>query len=613
MKIALTIILILFYALFSFSNNAEVIEYKTSIVIKKGKKTETCKIKIQVNNSNGNIYGKFNLPYSKILKLKKLKGRITDIEGDVIQTLKSKSIKTSSYFNNYTFYNDNLEKSFWLQHNTYPYIIECEFTYTTSSFIDICNWSPVWDTEIPTHNAQLEFTYPKNYLYNSKETQVKTKQVLNSDLTKTILWESKYEPIDRTNTHMPLLNDLIPNIILVPKEFKYITKGSFNSWQTFGNYMSEITTDLDELTDFEKNVVDDLTLGLTNKFDIIKTLYYYLQLNTRYVNVNIKYGGLKPYPAKYVCIKKYGDCKALTNYMKALLKYKNINSHLALVYAGNNPPKIDTNFPHQQFNHVILCVPLNNDSIWLECTANSLPVNYLGSFTQNRKALIINGKSSKLVSTPTVTTSQSQTINSYSFNSINKFKSEVNVQSKIKGKGFEYLRELDSYSKKEKTGDFISDFINLENVKVENWKIQNENKDSIQIGIWAKATCNNPVNSIAEYIKIDHPDVQLPKFEKTGDRFFDVKINYPITTIDTLTYNSDFADYKTNSNEKIFVESEFGIYSIERNIIDNKLQVIRSFIIPNQYINLEKYDEFYSFYKALLKDLSATTVTKQTH
>ncbi len=68
-------------------------------------------------------------------------------------------------------------------------------------------------------------------------------------------------------------------------------------------------------------------------------------------------GGYKPIAAEKVFSVNYGDCKALSNYMKAMLEVAGIKSNLVVI--GNGMPSLNRNFASvNQANHMILCVPL---------------------------------------------------------------------------------------------------------------------------------------------------------------------------------------------------------------------------------------------------------------
>src|SRR5690606_3735821 len=126
-----------------------------------------------------------------------------------------------------------------------------------------------------------------------------------------------------------------------------------------------------------------------------------MQSHTRYVGNQFGISGWQAFRASEVCAKGYGDCKGLTNYLKALLEIVGIPSYAVLIDAGDrNFRRPDPEFPSNTFNHVILCVPDQKDTIWVECTDPYLPAGYLGNFTQDRLGLLTAETGGQLVRTP---------------------------------------------------------------------------------------------------------------------------------------------------------------------------------------------------------------------
>ena len=133
-----------------------------------------------------------------------------------------------------------------------------------------------------------------------------------------------------------------------------------------------------------------LQTNLTDTYKKVAVLYDYLQKNTHYVLVTFGIGGLQPYEASYVARNKYGDCKALSNFMVALLKEAGIKSYPVAIWGGEEEREFVKDFPSHQSNHIICAVPIEKDTVWLECTTSQfLPAGYLSWFTANRFGLLI--------------------------------------------------------------------------------------------------------------------------------------------------------------------------------------------------------------------------------
>lgn len=86
--------------------------------------------------------------------------------------------------------------------------------------------------------------------------------------------------------------------------------------------------------------------------------------------------------------------------MIALLKEAGIKGKYIEIYGGSTPPPFLQDFSFSQANHVIACVPMAKDTLWLECTSQTASPGYMGSFTGNRNALLIDETGGHLVHTP---------------------------------------------------------------------------------------------------------------------------------------------------------------------------------------------------------------------
>jgi hypothetical protein len=284
--------------------------------------------------------------------------------------------------------------------SSYPVTVEMIYEDDNRSLIDL----GLWQIQIPEQSIQnsyfhLSIAADAGFRYLNRNTKVKPIKT-NTDKLETYAWQvSNLKAIKIEEGAESWC--VLPKIYMAANNFEfYSIPGNISSWQSYGKWLQDLNADVCKLSPQREAEIRKMTDTIKSDKDKARFLYRYMQQSMRYVSVKLGIGGLKPFAASFVDDKKYGDCKALSNYMCALLKAVNIPSYCAIINAGSNLEPADPSFPYHPFNHEILCVPFKGDTTWLECTSSIQPFGKLGPFTENRNALIVTEDGGKLVSTP---------------------------------------------------------------------------------------------------------------------------------------------------------------------------------------------------------------------
>jgi len=599
---------LLFYITsFTQDYDAELISQNTTIEINKGKLTKNLYYEIKINNRAGEKYTKIAIPFSKLIKSSRIEAYIKDSNGRIVKKLKNSDIVEKSSISDFSLYEDDYIKEFTLKHNVYPYTIVYSYQIQQNEFLNIDFWTPIINEKVPTLKANLEITVPIDYKIVYKN-QLVDKPII--DTTENAIkynWKASYIDIIKDEEYSPSISNFLPNVEITPIEFNYDIDGSFKDWLSFGNWQYDLLQGLNELHNNEKNKVKSLIEDINDDKEKIRILYHYLQDETRYINVTIETGGLKPYPASYVTQNKFGDCKALTNYFKSVLDYIQIPSYYTKVYAGNPILEIDKNFPSQQFNHIILYVPLKDEDIWLDCTSDGA-FNYLGTFTQNRDAFVISKDNIRFIRTPILKPIENIEIRKIE-TSLNSKNTNVKFLNTYKGDSYEDILNLEkNYNDFEKSR-IIRNYIVENGFELMDYKILNQNRDSTKIILSYNATTQNIYKSYGNDILISNVAFTLPNFEKPKIRKLPVQLDYPIYKIDTIIYEIPDGYILNQDSAAFSVSTKYGEYNLKVYKYSNSIITIKKLLINAGYYPISEYEDFYDFYYQIVESENKTYIT----
>jgi hypothetical protein len=498
--------------------------------------------------------------------------------------------------------------------SSYPTTMQVDYEV---SFSGLLNY-PDYDVQVPEQSVENSVFVVKvpielDLRFKAKNTTL-SPTTTDDGKVKTYTWTSKnltaveYEPgsVSRESRY--------PHIMLSPTRFGMDDyPGDMSSWQSFGYWYGSLAKKANNLTEERKQFFRTLVKDAPSEREKVRSIYSYLQANCRYVLITLGIGGYQPFEADFVDKKKYGDCKALSNYTQACLSAVGIKSYQALINASYDKEPVDPAFPHNGFNHVIVCVPMQKDSIWLECTSNTTEFGVLGNFTENRNALLITEDGGKLVPTPKSKASD----NVFSSHSLVDLGADgagtVNVTLHTTG---EFKQEMMGYvggRKKDDQKRFLVYYMGY--ILPDEFEINYNDQDKkapatmmMSIGKIPEFTAGRKLFLNPRLYKIW--DRALPKSEgRTQDFYFE----HPLIKIDTTIYKlpEGFAIETLPKPKKILFE--YGSFIASYQFDENKKEVISVAKLElNQYkIPPDHFAATKDFFNTVLGEYTEKIVVKK--
>lgn len=355
-----------------------------------------------IMDAEGKSFSQEAVFYSKLSKIVEFHGAVYDADGVLIRRLKPADILDISAISGFSLYEDNRVRFADLSQGSYPYTVEFDYEEEFGFLFYIPEFHLFPRDRVAVQKSTFILTAPKVLAPRYK--------VINSEASPEVSetsaghiryrWSFENQPPQKQEPYSLSVYETSPIILAGPSAFQYEGyKGEMNTWQDFGIWIHQLNKGRDQLPDATRDKIKQLTEGKGFE-ERIKLVYEFLQQKTRYVSIQIGIGGFQPFEAKVVDETGYGDCKALSNYVVALLNAAGIEANYVLIRAGKNAAPIRADFPSTQFNHAVVAVPRERDTLWLECTSQTNPFGYMGTFTGDREALMITREGAQLVKTP---------------------------------------------------------------------------------------------------------------------------------------------------------------------------------------------------------------------
>lgn len=549
-------------------------------------------------NKNGEENSYFRETYDPMDKIIGLKGKVYDEQGKQIRSFGADDVIDRSCISGFSMYEDNRIKSIDPKCMTFPFTVEYTYQIDSKQTLFFPAWSHAGENT-SYENSSFVVKTPSGYglrykEYNLAKGVVKTSQEGKDVYTWTLtnLKARIDEPMSSITTPD------YPLVLLALNNFAYAeTKGSSESWKELGKWTTTLIDGKDKLPESTVAKMKEITASCKTDFEKVKKVYEYMQHKSRYVSIQEGIGGWQPIDAMTVDKYSYGDCKALSNYTKALLSSIGIKAYYVRVKAGSESNSIDESFPSSQFNHVMVCVPLQKDTMWLECTSQRNPCGYNGDFTDDRQVLLIDGENSRLVHTRTYSANENCINRHSSVNITDESSGIAEVKTAYKGLCYDYILPIyyaDDADKKK----IVTQRIQLPSFTLDKFSYV-ENKSR------TPSFDENLNISVTNYIHKLVGDVALLPVnfmnkltsipEKVRNRKTEMCIRRPSIENDTVVYQLP-KEYKvTELPEKSVIASKFGKYTASTTLKGSFITYTRHFEQFKGVFPPEAYSEYRDF------------------
>lgn len=357
----------------------------------------------KIMNENAADYASVALQFNATEKLTTFSGSICSADGKVLRKVKRSDLIRSDYSQS-NLADDVYNLLYSYYPPSYPIFVHYEWESTyNNGFLNFPSFVPQPDYHIEVKHATYTLTLPQGmscrYQVLNTDSVVREASTDKGRHTYTITLDNL--PAQESEPRSPTLDRRTPLVFFTPNDFAYQgTTGNMSTWQSLGQWVYMLQAGRQILPESFKPLLHQMTDTCQTARSKVEACYRFLEKTTRYVSIQLGIGGYQSASASDVCRTGFGDCKGLTNYLRALLQEIGILSDMTLIsttYRRLYPDYANLS----QLNHAILRVPLPGDTLWIECTNPSLPLGYLHQDIAGHDCLVLSERGGELATLPT--------------------------------------------------------------------------------------------------------------------------------------------------------------------------------------------------------------------
>lgn len=567
---------------------------------------------VTVLNEKGQSHMGASEYFDNSTRIKSIEAIILNAFGKEIKRIKRKDFKEVSVSEG-SIITDN--KMLYLDYTPteYPFTIIFQSEIESSNTAFIHTWFPVQDFYESIEKSVINIDCIPELGFKYKENNIQgNANIVKEDRSNGVLFTASGLMALKDEDYSPSFDAYAPNVMMGLNLF-YLegVEGNAKSWSEMGKWFSDkILVGTSELPEETKAKIKNLVGDEKNPIKKAKIVYKYVQEKTRYISIQEGIGGWKPMLAKNVDRLGYGDCKALTNYTKALLDVVDVPSYYVRLYGDRHKRNVVSDFVSMQSNHVILGIPDNGKYIWLECTSQTLPFGFQGDFTDDRTALVLKPDGGEIVRTEIyeATNNTQYSAGNYSVTENGAILGKIVIKSK--GIPYDNKSSLDGRSSDDLKKIYKNYFNNINNLKFNKINIVND-KDLVEfteeIALESSQYANKSGNRLIFALNAYNLSSTVPARYRNRTNPFEISRGF--YDYDEITIDLPKGFIIEAKPENFELKDKFGYYKVEYFMI-NESQVLykRTYQLNSGYFDKSEYESFRKFREQIAKNDNAKIV-----
>ena len=410
---------------------------------------------------------------------------------------------------------------------------------------------------------------------------------------------------------IPPPRDRLPILYFAPSEFTYDkTQGNMQDWPRFGVWMDGLLAGRGQLPLALQTEVHALTDTIPDKRGKIEALYRYLGRTTRYVSIQLGIGGWQPMDAATVYANKFGDCKALSNYLHAMLAACDIESFYTIIHTQNKHIPRDFATPAIA-NHAILGVPCQRDTLWLECTNTDVPFGYVHQSIAGHDAVICHDGKAEVVTLPAYADSLNTECQRIDVRLDEAGNASLSLSSVSRARQYEWTRPILDLAR-DKQADFLRRSFQLPLAQVDSLRCEEVlDKPLPEMHIRASITALRYANKTGSRLFVPVAPLRSGPGRFTTERRHDLWIDKGYCDTDSLTLHLPEGYVVEALPKSVTIENRFEKVAFEALCSGDRLHIrIRLLRRSGRYPQSE-YAAFREFMQAVDRVYSAKIVLRK--